>query len=105
MAIDLKSKEEQNKFIQENLSSLLESINDTFGPILVDELMSRLRFTINEFNIEITSAFDDLKTKENNRQKMYEMIREGNIPIDKNSQDEKELSEWEQKIEEIESQK
>ena len=105
MAIDLKSKEEQNKFIQENLSSLLESINDTYGPILVDELMSRLRFTINEFNKEITSAFDDLKTKENNRQKMYEMIREGNILIDKNSQDEKELSEWEQKIEEIESQK
>ena len=99
MAIDLKSKEEQNKFIQENLSSLLESINDTFGPILIDELMSRLRFTINEFNEEITSAFTDLKTKENNRQKMYEMIREGNISIDKNSQDEKELSEWEQKIE------
>ena len=99
MAIDLKSKEEQNKFIQENLSSLLESINDTFGPILIDELMSRLRFTINEFNEEITSAFTDLKTKENNRQKMYEMIREGNISIDENSQDEKELSEWEQKIE------
>ena len=76
MSIDLKSKDGQNKFIDENMSSLLEGINNSYGPVLVEELMKRLSFTIDEFNEEITSAFKDLKVKEDNRQKMYHMIKE-----------------------------
>ena len=41
MTIDLKSKEQKNKFIEENLSNILESINETYGPILVEELLKR----------------------------------------------------------------
>ena len=54
MKIDLKSKEQKNKFIEENLSNNLESINETYGPILVQELMARLRFTIDEIKIRMT---------------------------------------------------
>ena len=103
MGINLNSKEEQNKFIKDNLSNLLESINETYGPILVEELMNRLRFTVNEFNEEISSAFNQLKEKESNRQKMYSMIKEGNIPIDDTNEDTK-TSDWEKTIDEIESQ-
>ena len=105
MSLDLKSKDGQNKFIEENMSKLIEGINDSYGPILVDELMNRLRKTIDEFNEEIIIAFDELKSKETNRQKMYKMIKEGNIPSDSGSKSDSKLTEWEEKIKEVESQK
>ena len=102
MSIDLKSKDGQNKFIEENMSSLLEGINNSYGPVLVEELMKRLSFTIDEFNEEITSAFKDLKVKEDNRQKMYHMIKEGNIATENSDYV---SSDWEDKIKAIETEK
>ena len=105
MSLDLKSKEGQNKFIEENMSKLIDGVNDSYGPILVEELMGRLRETIDEFNSEIILAFDELKSKESNRQKMYKMINEGNIPQESNPKDDSKSTEWEKKIKEVESQK
>ena len=108
MSIDLKSNEGQDKFIQDNMSDLIEGVNDSYGPVLVEELITRLRKTIEDFNNEITSAFDELKLREDKRQKMYDMIKEGNIIKDEDDENEdksSDLSDWEIKINEIESQK
>ena len=102
MAIDLKSQEGQNKIIEESMSDLLKGINDSYGPLLFEELTSRIRKTIDEFNSEIIAAFDELKNKETNRQKAYDMIKEGNMPSDESEVDEKDLD-WAEKIEEVES--
>tara|TARA_B110000263_G_C14841976_1_gene300167 strand:- start:73 stop:381 length:309 start_codon:yes stop_codon:yes gene_type:complete len=102
MDLDLKSKEGQNKFIEESMTDLLKGINDSYGPLLVEELTCRIRQTIDEFNSEIITAFDELKNKESNRQKLYSMIKEGNIPSDDSSIDKKNPN-WEEKIEEVES--
>ena len=108
MGIDLKSNEGQDKFIQDNMSDLIEGVNESYGPVLVEELITRLRKTIEEFNNEITSAFDQLKSREDERQKMYDMIKEGSMIENKNDKDVEDssnLSDWEIKINEIESQK
>ena len=102
MDIDLKSKNGQDKFIEDSMSDLLKGINDSYGPLLVEELTSRIRQTINEFNSEVIAAFDELKSKESNRQKMYTMIKEGSIPSSEEDDDEANLD-WEKKIEEVES--
>jgi len=102
MAIDLKSQEGQNKIIEESMSDLLNGINDSYGPLLFEELTSRIRKTIDEFNSEIIAAFDELKNKETDRQKVYDMIKEGNMPADESEVDEKD-SDWAEKIEEVES--
>lgn len=108
MGIDLKSNEGQDKFIQDNMSDLIEGVNESYGPVLVEELITRLRKTIEEFNNEITSAFNELKSREDERQKMYDMIKEGSISEDGNDktpENTSDLSDWEIKINEIESQK
>jgi len=108
MGIDLKSNEGQDKFIQDNMSDLIEGVNESYGPVLVEELITRLRKTIEEFNNEITSAFNELKSREDERQKMYDMIKEGSITKDENDKstdNSSDLSDWEIKINEIESQK
>jgi len=103
--MDLKSKENQSKFVNDNFENLLQNINDTYGPILVEELKNRISHTIEEFNDEMTLAFDQLKNKESKRQKMYDMIKDGNIPKNDSNKNKEEISDWEKKINEIESEK
>ena len=102
MDIDLKSKEGQNKLIEESMSDLLKGINNSYGPLLFEELTSRIRKTIDEFNSEVIAAFDELKNKETSRQKVYNMIKEGNMPSNGSEADEKD-SDWAEKIKEVES--
>ena len=53
----------------------------------------------------MTFAFDQLKNKESKRQKMYDMIKDGNIPKNDSNKNKEEISDWEKKINEIESEK
>ena len=100
--MDLNSKEGINKFLNENFSDLLTGINESYGPILMEELIRRIKFTIEEFNEEMSSVFVELKDKEDKRQKMYMMIKDGNIPSQKES-DQDISKDWEKEIDEIES--
>ena len=100
--MDLNSKEGINKFLNENFSDLLTGINESYGPILMEELIRRIKFTIDEFNEEMSSVFVQLKDKEDKRQKMYMMIKDGNIPSQKES-DQDISKDWEKEIDEIES--
>ena len=100
--MDLNSKEGINKFLNENFSDLLTGINESYGPVLMEELIRRIKFTIEEFNEEMSSVFIQLKDKEDKRQKMYMMIKDGNIPSQKES-DQDISKDWEKEIDEIES--
>ena len=106
--MSLNTKDGIDKFVSDHLSEMLDELNDTYGPILFEELKNRIKFTIDEFNQEMTTAFSNLKKCEEERQKMYNIIKSGNLPEDNAANDEadnNEKSTWEKKIEEIESQK
>ena len=100
MAIDLNSKEGRKKFITEYLDDLLVGINESYGPILLEELQKRLEFTINEFNEEIAEAFSMLKKRDKDRKAFFKDTVEEVIGDNVNS-DNKTL--WEKKLEEIEN--
>ena len=74
MAINLNSKEGRKKFITEYLDDLLVGINESYGPILLEELQKRLEFTINEFNEEITEAFSMLKKRDKDRKHSLKIL-------------------------------
>ena len=78
---------------------MLSGINDTYGPILLDELLKRIEYTINEFNSEIVNAFSQLKEKDKQRKEFFSDI---NANDDKESDSK---TEWEKKLESIESKK
>ena len=100
MAIDLNSKEGRKKFITEYLDDLLVGINESYGPILLEELQKRLEFTINEFNEEITEAFSMLKKRDKDRKAFFKDTIE-EVVGDNVNPDNKTL--WEKKLEEIEN--
>ena len=96
MATDLNSSKGRKAFIDDNLSGLLSGINDTYGPIILDELLKRIENTITEFNEEINSAFTLLKERDKKRKEFYNEINE-------DAETEEGQSEWEKKLESIES--
>ena len=94
MTKKLNSKEGRKKIISDNMSDMLNTINDSYGPIILEELMKRIEYTISEFNEEMESAFELLKQREERRIKAYEKYSE------ENQYDSESQNEWEKKIEE-----
>ncbi len=75
MSIDLDSTEGRKHYLSEKLDDLLEGINDSYGTLLMDELLLRLEVTVKDFNDEIKNLCDELVNKEKERQQLLEMIK------------------------------
>ena len=75
MSIDLDSTEGRKKYLSEKLDDLLEGINDSYGTLLMEELLSRLELAVKDFNDEIKTLCDQLVTKEKERQQLLEMLK------------------------------
>ena len=103
MSVDLNSKDGRKKFIESNFNDLLNGINNTYGTVILNELMKRIELTISEFNNEINNAFSELKVRNEQRKKFYNKIDEENYKESKASKNRK--TEWEEKLDKIESKK
>ena len=75
MSIDLDSTEERKHYLSEKLDDLLEGINDSYGTLLMEELLARLELTIKDFNDEMKNLCDELVKKEKERQQLLEMLK------------------------------
>ena len=75
MSIDLDSTEGRKHYLSEKLDDLLEGINDSYGTLLMEELLARLELTIKDFNDEMKNLCDELVKKEKERQQLLEMIK------------------------------
>jgi len=111
MSIDLDTTEGRKKYLSDKLDDLLDGINDSYGKLLLDELIIRLELTVKDFNEEMKVLVDQLVKKEKERQQILEMMK-SSASVDfseteiKESADAEidvaELSEWEQKLAKIE---
>ena len=111
MNIDLDTTEGRKKYLSDKLDNLLDGINDSYGKLLLDELIVRLELTVKDFNEEMKVLVDQLVKKEKERQQILEMMKssttvdfsETNIEKSPSTEvDLTELSEWEQKLAKIE---
>ena len=75
MSIDLDSTEGRKQYLAEKLDDLLEGINDSYGTLLMEELLARLELTVKDFNDEMKVLCDQLVTKEKERQQLMEMLK------------------------------
>jgi len=111
MSIDLDTTEGRKKYLSDKLDDLLDGINDSYGKLLLDELIIRLELTVKDFNEEMKVLVDQLVKKEKERQQILEMMK-SSVTVDSSETDIKEststevdvaeLSEWEQKLAKIE---
>ena len=112
MSIDFGKKEAREGYLQAKLDDLLDGINSSYGQSLLDELMSRLEATINDFNKEVDELMGSLKKSSEEKEKLIEKIKagaplkvEGKSPDEveesEDGEEKRDLSEWEKRLEGI----
>ena len=82
MSIDLESKEGRKKYLSDKLDDLLEGVNDSYGSILMEELLNRLELTIMDFNDEMKILCDELVKIQEERMHLLEMLQSKNTILD-----------------------
>ena len=75
LSIDLDSTEGRKQYLSEKLDDLLDGINESYGTLLMEELIARLELTVKDFNEEMKSLCDQLVKKEKERQQLLEMLK------------------------------
>ena len=83
MNIDLDTTEGRKQYLSDKLDDLLDGINESYGTVLMEELLNRLELTIRDFNDEMKILCDQLIQKEEERQQLLEMLKSGEgMPLD-----------------------
>ena len=67
MSIDFDNKDSRQNYLNEKLDNLLSGINNTYGQVLLDELVTRLQRTLDDFNEEVQEIVGDLKDSSDRR--------------------------------------
>tara|TARA_B100000315_G_C14152684_1_gene396391 strand:- start:76 stop:480 length:405 start_codon:yes stop_codon:yes gene_type:complete len=73
--IDLDTTEGRKKYLSDKLDDLLEGINESYGTVLMEELLNRLELTIKDFNDEMKVLCDQLVKKQEERQHLLEILK------------------------------
>lgn len=104
MSIDFGKKEAREGYLQTKLDDLLDGINASYGQSLLDELMSRLEATIDDFNKEVDTLMNSLKKSSEEKENLIQQIKAGKTPeadTESDTDEDRELSEWEKRLEGI----
>jgi len=111
MAIDFGSKESRDDYLNNKLDDLLSNVNETYGQVLLEELVTRLERTLADFNEEFEGIVGDLKVSSDRRNQILhdlmigkdsEIADQSKSLSDDNGTPEiaaPEMSEWEKKLE------
>ena len=110
MSIDFENKDSRESYLNEKLDNLLSGLNTTYGQVLLDELVTRLQRTIQDFNEEVTGIMGNLKDNSERRNQIIHDLMEGNEPSPSTQEvsddvaeasgiDTSEMSAWEKRLE------
>ena len=75
MSIDLDTAEGRKEYLTEKLDDILDGINESYGTVLMEELLKRLELTIQDFNDEMKTLCNQMVIKQEERQHLLEMLR------------------------------
>ena len=98
--MELDTPDGRKKYLSDKLDNLLDGINDSYGKMLLEELIGRLETTIKDFNDEIVELCSQLSEKEKERQHVIDMMKSEDPSVGDNDP-----TDWEKKLEEIEKDK
>ena len=98
--MELDTPDGRKKYLSDKLDNLLDGINDSYGKMLLEELITRLETTIKDFNDEIVELCSQLSDKEKERQHVIDMMKNEDTSTNDDTS-----AEWEKKLEEIEKDK
>ena len=111
MSIEFGNEQSRKDYLNNKLDDLLSGINQTYGQVLLEELVTRLERTLADFNEEFESIVGNLKDSSDRRNQILHDLMMGknmensDVKINpdqvENNYDslKPEMSEWEKRLE------
>ena len=114
MASEINTKDQLAAMLSAKLNEFLDGVSDSYGKVILDELVARLEYTVTDFKDEVGDIMEQmLENAANKKEILADLIaREtksavadettnGEASADSTGEGDREISEWEKKLEQL----
>ena len=114
MASEINTKDQLAAMLSAKLNEFLDGVSDSYGKVILDELVARLEYTVTDFKDEVGDIMEQmLENAANKKEILADLIaRETKPDVDEEAtngeasagsvgESDREMSEWEKKLEQL----
>ena len=114
MASEINTKDQLAAMLSAKLNEFLDGVSDSYGKVILDELVARLEYTVTDFKDEVGDIMEQmLENAANKKEILADLIaREANptvaeeatnveASVGSTGEGGREMSEWEKKLEQL----
>ena len=114
MASEINTKDQLAAMLSAKLNEFLDGVSDSYGKVILDELVARLEYTVTDFKDEVGDIMEQMLENAANKKEMLadliaretkpdvaEEVTNGEASEGSSKEGERDMSEWEKKLEQL----
>jgi hypothetical protein len=114
MASEINTKDQLAAMLSAKLSEFLDGVSDSYGKVILDELVARLEYTVTDFKDEVGDIMEQMLENAANKKEILadliaretkpdvaEEATNGEASAGSAGEGDREMSEWEKKLEQL----
>ena len=114
MASEINTKDQIAAMLSAKLNEFLDGVSDSYGKVILDELVARLEYTVTDFKDEVGDIMEQMLENAANKkeiladliaretkQTVAEEATNGEASAGSTGEGDREMSEWEKKLEQL----
>ena len=114
MASEINTKDQLAAMLSAKLNEFLDGVSDSYGKVILDELVARLEYTVTDFKDEVGDIMEQMLENAANKKEILadliaretkpdvaEEVTNGKASEGSAGESDREMSEWEKKLEQL----
>ena len=114
MASEINTKDQLAALLSAKLNEFLDGVSDSYGKVILDELVARLEYTVTDFKDEVGDIMEQMLENAANKKEILadliaretkpgvaEEVTNGEASEGSAGESDREMSEWEKKLEQL----
>ena len=114
MASEINTKDQLAAMLSAKLNEFLDGVSDSYGKVILDELVARLEYTVTDFKDEVGDIMEQMLENAANKKEILadliaretkpdvtEEATNGEASAGSEEESDREMSEWEKKLEQL----
>ena len=114
MASEINTKDQLAAMLSAKLNEFLDGVSDSYGKVILDELVARLEYTVTDFKDEVGDIMEQMLENAANKKEILadliaretnpdvaEEVTNGEASEGSSKEGERDMSEWEKKLEQL----
>ena len=114
MASEINTKDQLAAMLSAKLNEFLDGVSDSYGKVILDELVARLEYTVTDFKDEVGDIMEQMLENAANKKEILadliaretkpdvaEEVTNGEASEGSAGESDRDMSEWEKKLEQL----